>query len=68
MGVAPEKQLTVSYDSSNFENEILFDTTKVLDYSHRIEYQLLQSSLKLQNFGISYYRWSFLPTLSGILK
>ena len=54
MGVAPEKQLTVSYDSSNFENEILFDTTKVLDYSHRIEYQLLQTSMKLQNFGISY--------------
>jgi outer membrane protein TolC len=65
MGVAPEKQLTVSYDSSNFENEILFDTTKVLDYSHRIEYQLLQTSMKLQNFGISYYRWSFLPTLSA---
>jgi outer membrane protein TolC len=65
MGVAPEKQLTVSYDSSNFENEILFDTTKVLDYNNRIEYQLLQTSMKLQNFGISYYRWSFLPTLSA---
>jgi outer membrane protein len=65
MGVAPEKQLKVSYDSSKFENEILIDTTKNLDYSNRIEYQLLQTSLKLQNFGISYYRWSFLPTLSA---
>jgi outer membrane protein TolC len=63
MGVVPEKQLIVSYDSSKFENEILIDTTKNLDYSNRIEYQLLQTSLKLQNFGISYYRWSFLPTL-----
>jgi outer membrane protein len=65
MGVAPGKDITVSYDSSRFENEILIDTTKNLDYGNRIEYQLMQSSLKLQNFGISYYRWSFLPTLSA---
>jgi outer membrane protein TolC len=65
MGVVPEKQLTVSYDSTKFENEILVDTTKILDYNNRIEYQLLQTSMKLQNFGISYYRWSFLPTLSA---
>jgi outer membrane protein TolC len=65
MGVSPEKQLTVSYDSSKFENEILIDTTKNLDYDNRIEYQSMQTSLKLQNYGISYYRWSFLPTLSA---
>jgi outer membrane protein len=65
MGVAPEKQLTVSYDSSRFENEVLIDTTKNLDYSNRIEYKILQTSMKLQDFGISYYRWSFLPTLSA---
>ncbi|MGD0754205.1 MAG: TolC family protein [Bacteroidales bacterium] len=65
MGVVPEKQLTVLYDSSRFESEILIDTTKNLDYGNRIEYKLLQTSLKLQNLGISYYRWSFLPTLSA---
>ncbi len=65
MGVAPEKQLTVSYDSSKFESEILIDTTKNLDYSHRIEYKLLQTTLNLQNTAISYYKWSFLPTLSA---
>ena len=65
MGVVPEKQFTVSYDSSKFENEILVDTIKNLDYNNRIEYQLLQTTLKLQNFGISYYKWSFLPTLSA---
>lgn len=65
MGVIPEKQITLSYDSSKFENEILIDTTKTLDWGNRIEYQLLQTSLKLQNLGISYYRWSFLPTISA---
>jgi outer membrane protein TolC len=65
MGVVPEKQLTVSYDSSKYENEILFDTTKNLDYNKRIEYQLLQTALNLQNSEICYYKWSFIPTLSA---
>jgi len=65
MGVVPEKQFAVSYDSSKLENEIIIDTTKNLNYNKRIEYQLLQTTLKLQNFGISYYKWSFLPTLSA---
>ncbi|MDP4223540.1 MAG: TolC family protein [Bacteroidota bacterium] len=65
MGVAPEKQLTVSYDSSQYQNEILIDTAKILDYNNRIEYKLMQSALNLQNSQISYYRFSFLPTLSA---
>jgi outer membrane protein len=65
MGVVPEKQLTVSYDSSKYETEILIDTTKNLDYNNRIEYQLLQTTLKLQNFEIGYYKSSFIPSLSA---
>jgi outer membrane protein TolC len=65
MGVVPEKQLTVSYDSSKYENEILIDTTKNLNYNNRIEYQLLQTTMNLQNSEINYYKLSFLPTLSA---
>ena len=65
MGVAPEKPLTISYDSSKYEKEILFDTTKNLDYTNRIEYKILQSSLTLQGSAISYYKWSALPAVSA---
>jgi outer membrane protein TolC len=65
MGVVPEKQLTVSYDSSRYESEILYDTAKNLDYSKRIEYKQMQTSLALGNTEINYYRWSFLPALSA---
>jgi outer membrane protein TolC len=65
IGVVPEKKLTVLYDSSNYVKEILTDTAINLDYSKRIEYKLLQTSMNLQNSQISYYRWSFLPTLSA---
>jgi outer membrane protein len=68
MGVVPEKNLTVSYDTSKYENEILFDTIKILDYSNRIEYQQFQTALNLQNSGISYYRWSFLPNISAFYE
>jgi outer membrane protein TolC len=65
MGVVPEKQLVVSYDSTQYENEILMDTVKVLDYTNRVEYQILQSSLNLQNLEINFYKYSVLPTLSA---
>ncbi len=65
MGVIPEKQLSVLYDSSKYENEILIDTAKNLDYNNRIEYKQLQTALQLQGTQISYYKWSFLPTLSA---
>ena len=68
MGVVPEKQLTVSYDTSRYENEILYDSAKILDYNKRIEYQQFQTALNLQNSGISYYRWSFLPDLSAFYE
>ena len=68
MGVVTEKQLTVSFDSSKYENEILIDTTSLLDFNKRIEYQLLQTKLKLQNSEISYYNWSFLPTFSAFYE
>jgi len=65
MGVVPEKHLTVSFDSSKLESEILIDTLKNLDYNKRIEYQLMLTSLNLQHAEIGYYRWSFIPTLSA---
>ena len=65
MGVTYDKKLTISYDSSKYESEILIDTTKVLDFNKRIEYQLLQTNMKLQTSEIGYYRWAFLPTLSA---
>jgi outer membrane protein TolC len=68
MGVAPEKQMTVLYDTSRYENEILCDTARILDYTKRIEYLQLQTALNLQNSGISYYRWAFLPDLSAFYE
>jgi outer membrane protein TolC len=68
LGVNPEKQITVSYDTSSYEHEILYDTLNILDYSKRIEYKQFQTALKLQTSGIGYYRWSFLPDISAFYE
>lgn len=65
MGVSPDKQLVVSYDSTQFENEILADTASVPDLRNRVEYQMMQSSLTLQQLRINYHKYSFLPSLSA---
>lgn len=58
-------QLNIVYDSTQLENEIVFDTLQVLDYSKRIEYQALQTQLKLQEANVKYNKWSYLPSLSA---
>lgn len=65
MGYSPEKQFRVTFDTTQMEKEIIVDTTKLLQYEKRIEYQQLQTIKKLQHQQTVYYELSFLPTLSA---
>jgi outer membrane protein TolC len=53
------------YDSAQMANEIFLDTLQNVDYSSRIEIQLLETQKKLQQFNLQYYKWSFLPEISA---
>ncbi len=55
----------IVFDSTQLENEIVLDTLQVLNYSNRIEYQALQTQLKLQEANVKYNKWSYLPSLSA---
>jgi len=57
--------LNIVYDSLQLENEIVLDTLQTLDYSKRIEYQALQTLLRLQQANVKYNKWSYLPSLSA---
>jgi len=65
MGYPPEKQFNVSYDTAQMVNDIAFDTTQQLKYEQRIEMQQLKTDRDIQQQSINYYRFAFLPTLSG---
>ncbi|MBP7557124.1 MAG: TolC family protein [Chitinophagaceae bacterium] len=58
-------ELPVEYDSLALENEVYLDTLAPADYSRRIEYQTLQTQLRLQKANLQYNKWSFIPTLSA---
>jgi len=65
MGVPVEKQIIISYDSAGMVNDMMIDTTQRLPYQNRIEFQILQTQLRLQHFTVSYYKMSILPSLSA---
>jgi outer membrane protein len=65
MGYPNDKSLALKYDFNSMKKDFLIDTLEGIRYNDRIEYQLLQTNIRLQKLSISYYRQSFLPSLSG---
>ncbi len=65
MGISSSHNLTLSYDSTRYEQEASIDTLQKLDVNNRIEYRLLATQKNLQNVNVSYYKWGFLPSLSA---
>lgn len=64
MGYPPDRDLSLSYDTTQMEDNVRLDTTQVVNYKNRIEYRLLETQKRLQEDNLSYYRLSFLPSLS----
>jgi outer membrane protein len=65
IGYPPDKDLVITFDSASYENSILTDTTRLLDFGNRIEFRQLQTELKLQDLQTGYYRWAFLPSVNA---
>ena len=65
MGYPAEANLNLDFDKTQMEREIFIDTTQKVIYENRIEYQLLQSQILLQQANLSYNDFSFIPSLSA---
>jgi outer membrane protein len=65
MGYPADADLNIEFDKAQMQNEIFIDTTQTANYENRIEYQLLQSRILLQQANLSYNDLSFTPTLSA---
>jgi outer membrane protein TolC len=64
IGCPPEQNFSVSFDTVQMMQEIYTDTTKLLQYENRIEYQQLQTVKELQHQQTVFAELSFLPTVS----
>jgi outer membrane protein TolC len=65
MGISSKLNLTLSYDTSRYEQEASIDTLQKLDVNNRIEYRLLVTQKNLENVNVNYYKWGFLPSVSA---
>ena len=65
IGLGAEQPLSLSFEGAAMENEILLDTTQIVDLANRIEYRQLQTLKQLQQLNTQYNRWTFLPNLSA---
>ncbi len=65
MGYPAYKDLDLVYDTAQMAKEIYLDTLQNVNYSDRIEVQLLETQKKLQQYNLQYYKWSFLPEVSA---
>jgi len=65
MGYPDSANLQLEYDSTKLETDAFIDTLQQINYDNRIEYKLLQTEKRLQEFNLKYYKWGFLPTISA---
>ncbi|WEK21440.1 MAG: TolC family protein [Candidatus Pedobacter colombiensis] len=65
MGYKPEDQFHIVSDTVTMLKSIEIDTTKQLKYEKRIEYKQLQTAKALQQKLTNYYKWYYLPSISG---
>jgi outer membrane protein TolC len=65
MGLNPNRKIVLAYDSAALQAQAMIDTNQALSYTNRVEYRQLQSQRNLLDLNVSYYKWSFLPTLSA---
>ncbi|MFC0514244.1 TolC family protein [Mucilaginibacter angelicae] len=68
MGYEPEKNFNVSIDTAQMMADIQIDTTRQLEYEKRIEYKQVQTRKDLQVQLTNYYKYAYLPTISGFFN
>jgi len=65
IGYPTDKQFNVVFDTLEMMKSIHVDTAEQLQFEKRIEFQLLNTNIGLQEQQVNYYRYSFLPTVSA---
>jgi outer membrane protein TolC len=65
MGFPPQQNFNVSFDTAKMMSDVGFDTTQLLQYEKRIEFQQLQTAKGLQHQVTAYYKNAFWPTVSA---
>lgn len=65
LGMNTSEPLTLSFVNQALEQNILLDTTELLDIANRVEYKQIQTLKEIQKLNTQYQKWNFLPSLGA---
>ncbi|MEO8764679.1 MAG: TolC family protein [Ginsengibacter sp.] len=65
MGYPDSAELQLQYDSTQLETDAILDTMQQINYDNRIEFKLLQTQKRLQQYNLKYYKWGVFPVVSA---
>jgi len=65
IGLEAGQALSLSFEDTAMEREILLDTTQAVNLENRVEFRQLQTLKQLQHVNTQYNKWTFLPNLSA---
>lgn len=68
IGYDADSDLSLSFNGQEMEQQVLLDTTDMLNYQNRVEYRQLQTQKQLQQINTSYNKLQFMPNLSGFIN
>lgn len=68
IGYESDRDLSLSFNGQEMEQDILLDTTDQLNYENRIEYRQIQTQKQLQQITTNYNKLQYLPNLSGFVN
>lgn len=68
IGYDENRELSLSFNGQEMEQDILLDTTDMLNFQNRVEYRQLQTQKQLQQINTYYNKLQFMPNLSGFIN
>ena len=68
IGYNAGKDMSLQFSYQTMEQDVLLDTTQILDYQNRIEYRQLETQKQLLHINTNYNKLAYMPTLSGFMN
>jgi len=65
LGMNTKESLSLSFANQTLEQNILLDTTEILNFANRVEFKQTQTLKDIQKLNTQYQKWNFLPKLGA---
>lgn len=65
LGMKQAESLSLSFENQALEQNILLDTTELLDIANRVEFKQVETLKQIQKLNTQYQKWNFLPRVGA---